>query len=195
MNAKTTQPVLLLVAGPNGAGKTTFAEPWRRQFSVVNADMVMLENDLTPYQAGRVTIQRLMEHIEQKNSCIYETTISGSGLLRHIRNARGKGFLIFLYYIGLERDSIAVERVKVRYKSGQGHLVPENDIIRRYHRSLKNTPDFIKLSDYTLLLDNSSHDSPFREVCEIYNDKSYLHEDSPDIPQWAQNILKAMGHL
>jgi len=75
--------------------------------------------------------------------------------------------------------TLLIERVKTRVQEG-GHNIPEEVIIRRYKKGIKNlTKDFVNLFDFWLVIDNSSR--PFTFIAEgnegveivVYNDESW----------------------
>ncbi|PKO72963.1 MAG: Zeta toxin family protein, partial [Betaproteobacteria bacterium HGW-Betaproteobacteria-17] len=85
---------VIVIAGPNGAGKTTFAREFLPVDAAcpvfVNADLIAA--GLAPFapetaavQAGRVMLQELARHFAARQSFAFETTLSGRGYLRHIR--------------------------------------------------------------------------------------------------------------
>jgi len=70
-------------------------------------------------------------------------------------DARERGFEVVLVYIGMPDPAINVARVARRVSLG-GHNVPEEDIRRRYKRSLRNLPIAASRADASILFDNST---------------------------------------
>lgn len=61
-----------------------------------------------------------------------------------------------LFYLWLPDVELSIARVKERVEHG-GHAIPEEDIRRRFPRSIKNLQsDYGKLCDITLCFDNSA---------------------------------------
>jgi len=153
--------VLYIIAGANGSGKTTFAINFANQQNLkfINADEISKEYDPLDIQkykvkAGRQFFKELDISLEEENSFIIETTLSGKYLIKVIEKAKEKNFKISLIYLFLETNRENIFRVKNRVLNG-GHNVPEKDIIRRYYRSRKlfqNT--YIELVDEWMLLFN-----------------------------------------
>ena len=90
--------------------------------------------------------------------------------------AKQKGYSIKLLYIWLNDINLAIERVAIRVKDG-GHDIPEEVIVRRYKKGLRNlTGKFISVCDYWLVADNSVKTLTFMaegfaaSVSNIYND-------------------------
>lgn len=137
MNKKT----LYIVAGANGSGKTTFALNFAsiENLYFINADEIAKEydpNDIQKYKvkAGKEFFKRLTNKLQEKNSFVIETTLSGKYLTKVIAQAKQNGFNTVLIYLYLEDNQENILRVKNRVLSG-GHNVPEEDIVRRYYRS------------------------------------------------------------
>ncbi len=96
--------------------------------------------------------------------------------------ARQLGYTTLLVYIGTDDPAINVERIARRVRE-TGHDVPEEDVRRRYERSLTNLPRAIALSDRAHLIDNTTRPREFavyeREVSRI----------TAPIPRWGMRIL------
>jgi len=105
--------------------------------------------------AGRVLLAKVAQVLEKGTSFVMESTISGSYHLRVLREAREKGYKIHLIYVFLKSHESNVARVKHRVHLG-GHNVPETDIIRRYHKSIRNFEPTIALADAWRLYYNGS---------------------------------------
>ena len=135
----------------------------------VNADEIA--RGLSPFQpekvsfhAGRIMLERVDELLRQKVNFAFETTLTTLSYQNIIKLAKKRGYNINLLFFWLNDERLAIERVKVRVKEG-GHDIPEDVIIRRYRKGIKNLfRIFIPLSDYWLVIDNSS--SPYRLICE-----------------------------
>ena len=134
---------LYIVAGANGSGKTTFASVFAKveNLKFINADEIAKQydpNDIQKYKvkAGKAFFRELENSLQESDSFIIETTLSGKYLIEVIRKAKEKEFSIVLIYLFLETEKENIYRVKNRVLKG-GHHVPTQDIIRRYHRSRK----------------------------------------------------------
>ncbi len=139
-----TMPDFIIIAGANGVGKTTFARPYVAEygFDFLNADDIAKTladaGDPSPMiAAGRVFFERLDQVLENQQSIVVETTLSGSYINKVAKRAKGLGYKITLIYIFLDSAELCFERVKVRIVKG-GHEVPEEDVKRRFDRSLHN---------------------------------------------------------
>lgn len=146
--------LLYIIAGANGSGKSTLAEVLlkEKKLEFLNADEIAKEIapdaiNSVPISAGKIYFQRLDEYFRNNQSFAVESTLSGNNIVRIIRKARKQNYKIILVYSFLQNCTICIERVKKRVENG-GHNVPEEDIIRRYYKSV------IKFWDeYRLIVD------------------------------------------
>lgn len=137
----------ILLAGPNGAGKTTFASEHlpdgARGFAFVNPDEIARElgGTLTAaerdMQAGRIVLQRLDALVTARADFVAETTLSSRLYARRIPAWKAAGYRVALIYLKLPDAEASVARVARRVSHG-GHGIPEEDLRRRYGRSLFN---------------------------------------------------------
>jgi predicted ABC-type ATPase len=137
---------VIIIAGPNGAGKTTFAREFLPNEAgcpiFVNADLIAA--GLAPFapetaavQAGRVMLLELARHFTARQSFAFETTLSGRGYLRHIREWQSSGYRVKLIFLHLDSVEEAIARVAQRVRQG-GHDIPEATIRRRFAAGREN---------------------------------------------------------
>ncbi|MDA3918509.1 MAG: zeta toxin family protein [Deltaproteobacteria bacterium] len=153
-----------IIAGPNGAGKTTFAGNFlpveAECLNFINADLIA--RGLAPFnpesvalEAGKIFLRRLDVIVSNKESFAFETTLSGLNYIDRIKEWKQIGYEIILYFLKLPNEEMAIKRVQLRVNQG-GHNVPEDVIIRRYHRGWKNFQKYYKdLVDAWVVFDNS----------------------------------------
>ena len=139
-------PTLYIIAGCNGAGKTTASFTILPEIlgvkEFINADEIA--KGLSPFQpekvaieAGRIMLNRIDELISKKHDFAFETTLSTRSYVGKIRQAKKLGYKIVLVFFWLESVELAKERVAIRVSEG-GHNIPEETIVRRYHKGLHN---------------------------------------------------------
>ena len=155
---------VIIIAGPNGAGKTTFAREFLPNEAdcpvFVNADLIAA--GLAPFapesaaiQAGRLMLQELDRHFTLRTSFAFETTLSGRGYLRLIREWQAAGYRVKLIFLELASEEEAIARVAQRVRQG-GHNIPESVIRRRFVAGLNNFEHLFAPSvDAWALYDNS----------------------------------------
>ena len=165
---------LYIVAGPNGAGKTTFAREFLPNYveclEFVNADLIA--SGLSPFSpdraaisAGRLMLKRIHHLAERGIDFAFETTLSGKGYVRLLKDLKSLGYRIHLYFLWINNVDIALGRVADRVRRG-GHNVPEEIVHRRFSRGLPNLFNFYRpFLDLWAIFDNST-DHPVMIACE-----------------------------
>jgi predicted ABC-type ATPase len=139
-------PTCWIIAGPNGAGKTTFALEYLptvtccRRF--VNADLIAAGlSPLAPEQhllaASRLFLREIEECINAREDFAFETTLAGRSYLKLVEKLRAAGWRVELVYLALPSVEMSRLRVAERVAHG-GHNISEEDIARRFPRSLYN---------------------------------------------------------
>lgn len=200
MSQDDTGPVMVIVAGPNGSGKsTTTAQFSKDGYEVIDPDRIarnLSPNSPEDYSvaAGRQAINRARQNILQGNSFLVETTLSSKGVYqRLVDSAKQKGFSVKLAYISTEDPQINIARVADRVAKG-GHNVPDDDVVRRYYRSLDNLGEFFDKADDKAIIDNSADflesGSKGRLQLEIdSNGDTAFMADKDDLASWVIDSL------
>ena len=137
---------ILIIGGPNGAGKTTFATEFLPNEAecpnFVNADLIAaglspFGADRIGFQAGRLMLRQIHDHVRRGDSFAFETTLSGLGYARWIPRWQSRGYRVKLFFLHLRSPEAAIARVAQRVTEG-GHDVPESVIRRRFHSGRRN---------------------------------------------------------
>jgi predicted ABC-type ATPase len=184
------RPILVVLAGPNGAGKTSFYRANLRPSGLrfVNADVVAHELGIDSYSAAKLTEGIRRQLIEQRESFIFETVFSDpvGQKLEFLKDAERSGYTAVLFFIGIENPEISDERVAMRVLKG-GHDVPEDKIMERYPRVMKNLQRALAELSNVRVYDNSDLRSPYRLVATKENGQAIeLHQPTPD---WLKPLL------
>jgi predicted ABC-type ATPase len=176
-------PTLCIIGGCNGAGKTTLARELLPRMGIMrflNADEIArglspLDPTLTAFKAGRLLLEEAQALMKAGSSFAIESTLSGKTYVTMLRKAKAAGYRVVVHYIMIGSASHAVDRVALRVKLG-GHHVPEDDVRRRFERSVDHfMTDYLPLADEWGLWDN--HSPPAVQVA-----RNTTHSIS-DIPQ------------
>ena len=164
---------LYIIAGANGSGKSTLAQQIILNKSSQNESIVFVNADeiareLNPkdiesvkIKAGKEALKRAFETVQKKRSLILETTLSGKfkeskySLLSMIKTAQKYDYDIKLYYIYIDNPILCKERIKVRVIKG-GHNVRDEEVVRRYQRSLSNLGEYLKIIKNWIVFSNNS---------------------------------------
>lgn len=136
------QKFLYIISGANGSGKSTLAVVLLKEKNLefLNADEIAKEIspnaiNTVPISAGKEYFKRLKLFFDNNKSFAVESTLSGNNIVRIIEKAKELGYKVILVYSFLQNCTTCIERVKKRVENG-GHNVPEEDIIRRYYKSV-----------------------------------------------------------
>ena len=136
------QKFLYIISGANGSGKITLAVVLLKEKNLefLNADEIAKEIspnaiNTVPISAGKEYFKRLKLFFDNNKSFAVESTLSGNNIVRIIEKAKELGYKVILVYSFLQNCTTCIERVKKRVENG-GHNVPEEDIIRRYYKSV-----------------------------------------------------------
>lgn len=149
------KPVMTLFAGTNGSGKSTLTASMKDSVGfVIDPDRIARERNMSSYLAGKEVIKLVNTCIEEKINFSLETTLSGNLPFAQINRAKENGFTVAVHYVGLDSLDLHKERVQARVRKG-GHHIPDEDIERRYERSLINLTKVIPQVDYCYIYDNS----------------------------------------
>ena len=104
-------------------------------------------------------LQRLNYCVVHQMDFAFKTTLSGQNYIRFLKQCQNQNYQINLIFFWLNSPDLAIARVRQRVASG-GHNIPEDIIIRRYYRGLKNLTQFYLTLCYTWrIYDNSTFPS------------------------------------
>ena len=140
-----SKPICTIIAGPYGAGKTTFALEYLPLIDCrvfLNADMIAaglapLRAEEKLLEAGKLFLWEIARSIGKRENFAFETILSGKSHLSRVRRMLEDGWRVDLIYLWLPGVEASLNRVRQRVQQG-GHDIPEQDIRRRYVRSLEN---------------------------------------------------------
>jgi predicted ABC-type ATPase len=120
----------------------------------VNADLIAaglspLAPETELLAASRLFLREIENHIQNRQRFAFETTLSGRSYLRLIKRLQSSNWHVELTYLALPDVEMSKMRVAERVAHG-GHNISEQDIERRFPRSLRNLlNDFSKAVNLT----------------------------------------------
>ena len=88
-------------------------------------------------EAGRQFIRSVDQAISSGQSCVVESTLAGLTIRNSINKAAETGFESTIVFVFVDSAEVCMARVAERVRKG-GHNVPQQDIRRRFHRSINN---------------------------------------------------------
>jgi len=108
----------------------------------INADLIAaglspLAPETELLAASRLFLREIENRIQTRQDFAFETTLSGRAYLKWIDRLRAEGWRIELIYLALPSVEMSRLRVAERVAHG-GHNIPQQDIDRRFPRSLRN---------------------------------------------------------
>ena len=167
VTAKNNAPFYVVFGGVNGAGKTTLYRSglWRcasmpKSMSRINPDELLREsggswqNAKDQKQAGKAALERIEKLFIKQESFNQETTLCGHLALRNIKRAKQLGYRIFLYYVGVSSEEVALERIAHRASLG-GHSIDEQVVRKRFSASLENFSHALNYCEQAMVFDNT----------------------------------------
>ncbi|MBI2513311.1 MAG: hypothetical protein HYV96_15140 [Opitutae bacterium] len=161
-------PDLFIIAGPNGAGKTTYVRRFLPQEmrcrEFVNADLIAaglspFAPDRAAFEAGRIMLRRLRELGERRESFSFETTLTGVGYVRLLRELKEAGYRVRLDYLWIPDLTITRARIRQRVTKG-GHDIPDDVQQRRFGKGLRLLLDHYRPLLYEWRLYDNTGDRP-----------------------------------
>lgn len=193
-----SRPFLVVFAGVNGSGKSTFyhSGAWRNEnmpktMHRINPDDIIREqgwdwSDKTQQiQAEKIALKRIEECLEKRASFNQETTLAGHCSIKTIRKAHEKGYRIFLFFVGVQTPSIALERIEHRVSLG-GHDTDEEAVRRRFRSSLANLSKITEFCEEVQVIDNTAS---FRRIALWHNGTLCWWGASPLVGSWLSEAM------
>jgi predicted ABC-type ATPase len=145
--------IFVIIAGPNGSGKTTFRNNSTTLASIkfVNADNIAKEDfDIITEIESKKAQEKAQYIIEESfahgEDICFETVFSHPSKIDLIHRAKELNYSVILIVLCPENIKDNIYRVRERVKDG-GHSVPEDKIISRRPKTLKNLSIALPLVD------------------------------------------------
>lgn len=127
--------------------------------------------------------------LEAGQTFTFETVMSHPGKVDLLRKSQQAGYRTYLYYVATDDPAINVSRVANRVALG-GHAVPEEKIVKRYHKSLALLIDAIRLANRAYIFDNSTsnRDGTHTWLAEVTEGRK-LELKTDRIPSWFKRAV------
>lgn len=148
-------PIVLVFAGPNGSGKSTVTKGFDIIGEYINADEIKKQTNCSDLEAAQFATALREDAIKNMRDFTFETVLSSPRNVELLKNAKAAGYRIEVVFVLTADPQINVSRVAHRVKNG-GHDVPKDKIISRYHKSLDNISEMLKIADIVWVVDNST---------------------------------------
>lgn len=157
----------------------------------INADIIAKQifpdaPEIHSYDAAIIASHMRTQLLQEGQTFCFETVFSHPSKIDFVAQAKIMGYEIILVFIHLETISLNKARVAQRVSEG-GHNVPDEKIINRIPRVIKNIQKTLPLCDYVYILDNSFVSDPFRQIATIRYGK--VESKVTPLPDWAKGLL------
>ena len=149
------KPIVLVFAGPNGSGKSTVTKGFDIIGEYINADEIKKQKNCSDLEAAQFATALREDAVKNKRNFTFETVMSSPRNVDLLKKAKTVGYRIEVVFVLTADPQINVSRVAQRVKNG-GHDVPKNKIISRYHKSLDNISEVLKIANIVWVVDNST---------------------------------------
>lgn len=181
LDKEEKKPEIVVFAGPNGSGKSTITGSEWIKGPYINADDIQRELGISNLEAAQRADQQREDLVQERKSFTFETVLSTSRKIDFLKMAKHAGYFIRGYFILTCDPKLNAARVQARVLNG-GHPVPDDVVIKRYHKSLGNIPEFLELCDICHIYDNTIE--PFR-ICRKHKLSLTMYES----PFWSYEQL------
>lgn len=122
--------------------------------------------------------------LKAKKKFSFETVFSHESKLDIMREAKEKGYKVYLYFVSTNSPEINKERVLLRVRKG-GHNVPPDLIESRYKRSMDFLFDAAQITYQTYFWDNSGDQPDLFTYFKVHDGKkAWKKIDKNSAPDW-----------
>lgn len=182
-----------IIGGVNGTGKSSLTGVLRTQTTdlgqIIDVDKITAEGKLSPIEGGRIALQKIRDCLEKGISFTQETTLSGYRTETTAAEAKRQGYVIRLYYVGLDTPEECLARIQNRVRHG-GHDIPESDVKRRFAGRWEAVSKVLPYCDEARFFDN---DNGFLEVAEYRNGILILKGER--CPAWVRELAEYLKKM
>jgi len=188
-------PVMLVVAGPPGGGKSSTFPVAEMECDYFDADRRCAELNGGSWRSIPQSIRNIAnrefeafieEHIAERKSFTFETTLRSAITFEQSKKARQAGFKLEMVYVALRSVDLHLERVAARADGG-GHSASEGKLREIHASSMVNLRQALAEFDEVRVYDNSGPGPELALICQ----SGRVTWTSSDAPQWAS---AAAGH-
>ena len=183
--------VFTIVGGVNGAGKTSFLGALKFSRTdlghIVDVVSIAVERKCSVLEAHKAAKKKVDEYLSKNITFTKETTISGQKTDEIAKAAKERGYMIHLFYIGINTYEESIKRIKNRVEMG-GHNIEERDVDHSHHVRFNELINLLPYCDKAYFFDNANG---FEEVAEYKNGKLIVKGDYR--PDWITELKSMLG--
>lgn len=175
-----------IIGGVNGTGKSSLTGVLKTQTTelgtIIDVDRITAEAGVSAISGGRIALERINDCLAKNVSFTQETTLSGHKTEITAARAKEQGYIVRLFYVGLDTPEECLARIANRVRRG-GHDIPENDVRRRFDGRWEAVVKILPYCDEAHFFDN---DNGFVEVAEYRNGELILKGERR--PEWIAEL-------
>jgi predicted ABC-type ATPase len=106
------------------------------------------------YLAAALAEAVRQELLAEGQTFTFETVMSHRSKIEFMRQARARGYRVYLYFVATDDPAINIDRVHRRVLQG-GHPVDDGRVIDRYHKSIALLSEACEVAHRAYVFDNS----------------------------------------
>ena len=178
--------IYTIIGGVNGTGKSSLTGVLKTQTTdlgaIIDVDKITAQLGGSAMEGGKVALARINDCLHKGVSFTQETTLSGRRVELTASRAKGEGYYIRLFYVGLDTPEECLARIENRVRRG-GHNIREEDVQRRFAGRWEAVSKILPYCDEAHFFDN---DNGFVEVAEYQNGELITKGDK--LPSWVKEL-------
>ena len=129
------------------------------------------------------------ELLEEGKTFTFETVMSSRDKVDFMKEARDRGYRVYLYFVATDDPEINIDRVRRRVMQG-GHPVPDDKVKKRYRESIDLMTEASSVAHRAYIFDNSgSKHKLLVEVKELADEVSITLHTSRLNPWFVETAL------
>ena len=143
-------------------------------------------------QAAQTATSLRNHYLRNNQSFAFETVFSTQEKVNFLKQAKAADFFIRFFYICTDDPKINIERIRKRVLQNK-HAVPEDKVIKRYHRSLRKVKCIFDFADRCYFYDNSHENKNVRLLFRTNKrviEKTYIEKTQQ--PEWAKLVYEVL---
>lgn len=180
--------IYTIVGGVNGVGKSSFTGVLKGRTTdlgvIVDVDKITGQLGKGAIEGGKAALRIMEDCMEKGVSFTQETTLSGHRIRNTAQRVREAGYLVRLYYIGLDTVEESKQRIANRVARG-GHNINTEDIERRFAGRWAVVKSVLPFCDEAAFYDNNNG---FVEVAAYRNGELILEGEYR--PNWIAELAE-----
>lgn len=143
------------------------------------------------YLAAALADTVRQELVNESRTFTFETVMSHRSKIDFMREARRRGYRVYLYFVATDDPAINIDRVRRRVLQG-GHPVADDKVVERYHKSIALLTEACEVAHRAYIFDNSG--ARHKLLAEVENFES-IRLSASVINPWLLNtdLWEAFG--